>query len=234
MTAEAIVESLKALGDAEIAGHSQRFFKTGEGEYGEGDIFLGIRVPVVRQQVRKHKDEPLEQVVKLLHSQYHEARLLALVMLVDRFQRGDAAMKLAVFDAYLANTAYINNWDLVDSSAHKIVGAYLLNQPRQLLYDLAVSDMLWERRISIIATFWFIKDGDLQDALALAEILVHDEHDLMHKAVGWVLREVGKKDLGAMEAFLLKYYHTMPRTMLRYAIEKLPETRRQEYLQGAL
>lgn len=234
MTAEAIVESLKALGNTEIAGHSQRFFKTGKGEYGEGDIFLGIRVPVVRQQVRKHKDEPLEQVIELLHSQYHEARLLALVMLVDRFQRGDAAMKLAVFDAYLANTAYINNWDLVDSSAHKIVGAYLVDQPRQLLYDLAVSDMLWERRISIIATFWFIKDGDLQDALALAEILVHDEHDLMHKAVGWVLREVGKKDLAVMEAFLLKHYHTMPRTMLRYAIEKLPESRRQEYLQGTL
>ena len=234
MTAEAIVESLKALGDAEIAGHSQRFFKTGKGEYGEGDIFLGIRVPVVRQQVRKHKDEPLEQIVELLHSQYHEARLLALVMLVDRFQRGDDVMKLAVFDAYLANTAYINNWDLVDSSAHKIVGAYLVDRPRQLLYDLAVSDMLWERRISIIATFWFIKDGDLQDALALAEILVHDEHDLMHKAVGWVLREAGKKDLAAMETFLLKHYHTMPRTMLRYAIEKLPESRRQEYLQGAL
>ena len=234
MTVEAIIESLKALGNAEIAGHSQRFFKTGKGEYGEGDIFLGIRVPVVRRQVRKHQDEPLEQVVELLHSQYHEARLLALVMLVDRFQRGDAAMKLAVFDAYLANTAYINNWDLVDSSAHKIVGAYLIDQPRQLLYDLAVSDMLWERRISIIATFWFIKDGDLQDALALAEILVHDEHDLMHKAVGWVLREVGKKDLAAMETFLLKHYHTMPRTMLRYAIEKLPESRRQEYLQGTL
>lgn len=234
MTAEAIVESLKVLGDAEIAGHSQRFFKTGKGEYGEGDIFLGIRVPVVRQQVGKHKDEPLEQVIELLHSQYHEARLLALVMLVDRFQRGDEALKLAVFDAYLANTAYINNWDLVDSSAHKIVGAYLVDQPRQLLYNLAVSDMLWERRISIIATFWFIKDGDLSDALALAEILVNDDHDLMHKAVGWVLREVGKKDLAAMEAFLLKHYHAMPRTMLRYAIEKLPESRRQEYLQGTL
>lgn len=234
MTAGAIVESLKALGDDEIASHSQRFFKTGKGEYGEGDIFLGIRVPVVRQQVRKHKDEPLEQVIELLHSQYHEARLLALVMLVDRFQRGDEALKLAVFDVYLANTAYINNWDLVDSSAHKIVGAYLVDQPRQLLYDLAVSDMLWERRISIIATFWFIKDGDLSDALALAEILVNDDHDLMHKAVGWVLREVGKQDLAAMEAFLLKHYHTMPRTMLRYAIEKLPESRRQEYLQGTL
>lgn len=234
MTAETIVESLKLLGDVTIAGHSQRFFKTGPGEYGAGDVFLGIRVPVVRQQVAKHRHEPLEQVIELLHSQYHEARLLALVMMVDRFQRGDETVRLAVFDAYLANTAYINNWDLVDSSAHKIMGAYLLDRPRQLLYDLAVSELLWERRIAIIATFWFIKDGDLIDALKLAEILVNDDHDLMHKAVGWVLREVGKKDLPAMEDFLMRHYQTMPRTMLRYAIEKLPESRRQEYLKGTL
>ncbi len=234
MAADSIVKALQALGNSEIASHSQRFFKTAKGEYGEGDIFLGIRVPVVRQQARKYKHEPLATVIELLHSQYHEVRLLALVMLVQQFQRGDEGQQRVIVDAYLANTAFINNWDLVDTSAHKIVGAYLVDQPRDLLYDLAQSELLWERRIAIIATFWFIKDGDINDALALAKMLLQDEHDLLHKAVGWVLREVGKKDLPTMEAFLLQHYAHMPRTMLRYAIEKLPEDRRQDYLQGRL
>ncbi len=234
MSKASIEKQLKALGNTEIASHSQRFFKTGPGEYGEGDVCLGIRVPVLRKQVKGLRTEPLADVLALLKSQYHEARLLALLLLVDRFERGDETARQQVYGAYLEHTDYINNWDLVDSSAHKIVGAYLQDKPRDLLYQLASSTLLWDKRIAMIATFWFIKDGDFVDALALAERFLQEPHDLMHKAVGWGLREVGNRDRGTMEAFLLQHYQAMPRTMLRYAIEKLPETRRQEYLKGTI
>ena len=234
MSKTSIEKQLKALGNAEIASHSQRFFKTGPGEYGEGDVCLGIRVPVLRKQVNGLRAEPFADVLALLKSQYHEARLLALLLLVDRFERGEEATRQQVYEAYLEHTDYINNWDLVDSSAHKIVGAYLQDKPRNMLYQLASSQLLWEKRIAMIATFWFIKDDDFVDALALAERFLYESHDLMHKAVGWGLREVGNRERDVMEKFLLQHYHIMPRTMLRYAIEKLPETRRQEYLQGTI
>mgnify|MGYP003387103307 FL=1 len=234
MSKASIEKQLKALGNTEIASHSQGFFKTGPGEYGAGDVFLGIRVPVLRKQVKGLRAEPLAEVLALLQSGYHEARLLALLLLVDRFERGDEPMRHKVYEAYLSHTVFINNWDLVDASAHKIVGAYLQDKPRAKLYELAGSDLLWEKRMAMIATFWFIKDDDFTDALALAEQFLHEPHDLMHKAVGWGLREVGKRQCQGMEGFLLQHYHTMPRTMLRYAIEKLPEARRQEYLKGTI
>jgi len=234
MSAADILDILHPLSDAEIAKHSQRFFKTGPGEYGEGDIFLGIRVPVLRKQIKALRQEALCDVLQLLQSPFHEARLLALLLLVDRFERGDAELKQQVFTAYLAHTEHINNWDLVDASAHKIVGAYVQDKSREVLYELAVSDSVWQRRIGIIATFWFIKDDDFKDALALALILGHDHHDLIHKAVGWVLREVGNRQRTVMEDYLIQHYATMPRTMLRYAIEKLPQSRRQEYLKGKI
>ena len=234
MSKASIERQLQALGNVEIASHSQGFFKTGPGQYGEGDVFLGIRVPILRKQVKGLRGETLAVVQALLHSQFHEARLLALLLLVDRFERGDEELRQKIYQVYLENTAYIDNWDLVDSSAHKIVGAHLQYKPRQILYQLASSDLLWERRIAMIASFWFIKDDDFADALALAKLLLHDEHDLMHKAVGWGLREVGNRQRQAMEDFLVQHYHSMPRTMLRYAIEKLPETRRQEYLKGTI
>lgn len=227
-----IQKQLRALADPEIAEHSQRFFKTGKGEYGEGDIFLGIRVPKLRELVKKHKQVTLKQGVKLLQSKYHEERLLALLILVSLFQKGDDATKGEIYETYLSNTGQINNWDLVDSSAHKIVGKHLLNRDRKQLYQLAKSNSLWERRIAIISTFAFIDNGDFSDALKISKLLLSDYEDLIHKAVGWVLREIGKKDQEVEENFLRRRYQNMPRTMLRYAIEKFPEQLRQEYLKG--
>ena len=225
---------LRKLGDAADARHLQRFFKTGKGEYGEGDRFLGIRVPVVRRCVTDFRDVDPAEVLKLLKSRWHEARLLALLLLVDRYRRGTDKDRRAVYRAYLANTAYVNNWDLVDLTAHHIVGAYLFGRSRMPLYRLARSGDLWERRISIVSTFYFIRYNDYADSLGLAEVLLNDGHDLIHKAVGWVLREVGKSDLRQEETFLAKHYRKMPRTMLRYAIERFPENRRQAYLKGKI
>ena len=225
---------MQELSNPEIAEHSLRFFKTGPGEYGEGDVFLGIRVPVTRKVARKFRELPLGQVLKLVKSKYHEERLLALFMLVALFKKGDEKAKKNIYDAYLGHTDTINNWDLVDSSAHQIVGGYLLERDRKRLYQLAKSKSLWERRISMIATYTFIKRDDFEDTLKLSAILLTDEEDLMHKAVGWMLREVGKKDLEVEERFLRKYYKKMPRTMLRYAIEKFEEGKRQAYLKGEI
>ena len=232
MNAKNISQTLRSLGDPDIAEHSQRFFKTGEGEYGAGDRFLGIRVPVLRKQVAKFREAPLLEVQKLLHSPYHEERLFALLLMVAKYERGDAAEKEAVYNCYMANTAYINNWDLVDSSASYIVGEYLTDRDKAILYTFARSDSLWERRIAIMATFFFIRQGRFDTALEIAELLLGDTHDLIHKAVGWMLREVGNRDGGVERAFLASRYKTMPRTMLRYAIEKFPEAERKAYLKG--
>jgi 3-methyladenine DNA glycosylase AlkD len=216
---------LEKLSDPEHAMKLQGFFKTGEGEYGEGDLFLGVRVPDQRRISKKYRSIPLTDVLELLRSGIHEHRLTALFILTEQFNRGDEEARRRIVDLYLSNTAYVNNWDLVDSSAHKILGEWLVDKPKRVLYELAESESIWERRISIISTFAFINRCDLVDALALAGALVDDGHDLIHKASGWVLREVGKKDRSVLEEFLLEHYKKMPRTMLRYAIERLPEER---------
>lgn len=223
-----------ALADPKIAEHSQRFFKTGKGEYGEGDLFLGVRVPKLRELVRKHKEVTVKEAVELLQSKYHEARLLTLLILVARFKQGGEESKKEIYKIYLNNTGQINNWDLVDSSADKIVGGYLLNRERGPLHKLAKSPDLWERRIAMIATFAFIRSNDFDDVLMISKQLINDPEDLIHKAVGWMLREVGKRDQQIEEGYLKKSYRQMPRTMLRYAIERFPEKLRKSYLNGIL
>ena len=232
MKPTAIQLELRKLSDPAIAEHSQRFFKTGKGEYGEGDRFLGVRVPVIRKLARKHRDLSIPAILRVLTSPYHEERLLALLMLVDRFERGDDKVKKNIYTAYLDNTRYINGWDLVDSSAHQVVGAYLLNRDRRKLNTLSRSKSLWERRISIIATYHFIKRDQFEDTLRISRQLLGDSEDLVHKAAGWMLREVGNRDRQAEERFLLEHYRSMPRTMLRYAIEKFDKRERQRYLNG--
>jgi 3-methyladenine DNA glycosylase AlkD len=228
-----IMKKLRELSDSDIAAHSQRFFKTGKGEYGEGDRFLGIRVPTLRKCVREYRAISLEDTLELLKSPFHEARLLALLILVANYSSANRnAEQNAIYRSYLSHTEFINSWDLVDCSAEHIVGAHLFDKERKALYRLARSRSLWERRISVVATFHFIDREDFSDSLAIAELLLHDQEDLIHKAVGWMLREVGKRNRHVEEGFLVEYYREMPRTMLRYAIEKLPETERLAYLHG--
>jgi 3-methyladenine DNA glycosylase AlkD len=232
-TIKTIMERLEGLGDDDIAAHSQRFFKTGPGQYGEGDLFLGIRVPVIRKCARQFDQLALDDTLALLQSPFHEARHLALFILVAHYAAtSTAAGQRMIYRSYLGNTRYINNWDLVDCSAEHIVGAYLFTRNRKPLYRLAGSKSLWERRIAVLATFHFIKRREFADTLALAELLLDDQEDLIHKAVGWMLREVGKRDKICEETFLDKHYRQMPRTMLRYAIEKLPQRERLAYLHG--
>ncbi len=233
MTAQKIRKMLRDLADPQIAEHSQRYFKTGPGQYGEGDRFLGIRVPVLREQAKKFKDTPLAEVRHLLASEYHEERLCALLLLVQKFSQGDRADQKAVYELYLQNTRYINNWDLVDLSAYLIVGPYLADRDKRPIYSLTRSPSLWERRIAIISTFHFIKQNQFADSLIIAENLLMDPEDLIHKAVGWMLREIGKRNPAAQKGFLNRHCQRMPRTMLRYAIEKLPEKERLKYLKGA-
>lgn len=223
---------LRDLADPEAAANAQRFFKTAPGEYGAGDEFLGIRVPVLRALARMHRDLTDGDVRSLLRSRFHEERLLALLMLVDRFCRGDAGRRAAIYRLYLASLDYVDNWDLVDSSASQIVGAYLETRSRRPLYRLARSRDLWRRRVAIMATFHFIRLGQFEDTLALAATLVGDREDLIHKAVGWMLREVGNRDRACAERFLIAHYRAMPRTMLRYAIEHFPAARRRAYMAG--
>ncbi len=224
--------ALHSRANPEIAAHSQRFFKTGPGEYGEGDRFLGVRVPVVRQVARQGRGLLQEEILVFLKSTWHEERLLALVIMVDRYKKADDDTRQQLHRSYLAHTDYINSWDLVDISAPHLVGDYLLERDRDLLYQLVESNNLWEQRIAIMATFALIRAGQYDDTLALADRLLTHPHDLIHKAVGWMLREVGNRDQAAEEAFLADRYPTMPRTMLRYAIEKFPEDLRQDYLKG--
>ncbi len=230
--AEEIVKELRGLGDPEAAEFLGRFFKTKPGEYGEGDRFLGIRVPVLRKLARKHQALGLSDCRALLVSPYHEARLLALLILVRAYDRGDEERRAAIYRLYLDHLAYVNNWDLVDCSAEHIVGRHLEAGDKAILYDLARSSSVWERRIAIMATFRYVKAGSFEETLRIADMLLQDPHDLIHKAVGWMLREVGKRDRVVAEAFLRPRYRRMPRTMLRYAIERYPEELRQRYLRG--
>lgn len=211
----------------------QGFFKTGKGEYGEGDIFLGFVVPESRKIAIKFKTLSLTDIEVLLQSKIHEERLIALLILVLKFSKEEKGQK-DIYNFYLNSTKYINNWDLVDLSAEKIIGPYLLNKNKSALYKLARSKNIWERRISILSTFHFIKNNSFDDTLKIADILIMDKHDLIQKAVGWMLREVGKRDLGVEEEFLKLNYKKMPRTMLRYSIEKFPENKRKAYLSGEI
>ena len=231
---ENIQKELKRLGNKEYAARLRKYFKTGKGEYGEGDRFLGIRVPVLRKLVKKYRKISIGEVSELLKSQFHEERLFSLLVLVDIFKTANNEDKKIIYTLYLSNTKFINNWDLVDASAGYIVGAYLLTRDKKPIYMLARSKILWERRISIMSTLHFIKYNKFVDSLNIAEILLDDEEDLIHKAVGWMLREIGKRDFELVERFLGKYYKGMPRTMLRYAIEKFPEEKRKSYLKGEL
>ena len=230
-TIQQIRTELRKSRDKEKAAFLPRFFKTGPGEYGEGDKFIGVTVPIVRRLAKKH-ELSAPSLKTLLRSPYHEDRQLALFMLVRKYQTGDDETKKKIYELYLDHTQYVNNWDLVDGSAHLIVGDYLKERSRRPLYKLAKSQSLWERRIAIIATYCYIKNDDFEDTLAIAERLLNDKEDLIHKAVGWMLREVGNRDRREEERFLKRRYKTMPRTMLRYAIEKFPETKRQKYLKG--
>jgi 3-methyladenine DNA glycosylase AlkD len=209
---------------------NQRFFKTGPGEYGEGDRFLGTTVPALRALSVKYEDLSLEDLAALLKSPWHEERLLALLVLVRQYSRGDQPARNAIYKLYLASTRHINNWDLVDLSADRIVGAHLYDGDRAVLRKLALSRSVWERRIAMLASFYYIKKGEFEDALTIAELLLRDDHDLIQKAVGWMLREIGKRDRAVEERFLRRYAARMPRTMLRYAIERFPEPLRRRYL----
>ena len=230
----AIKKQVRQLGDKAIAEHSQRFFKTGKGDYGEGDKFLGIRVPVLRKQARQFKELPFEVVSELLFSEYHEERLLCLLMLVHLFSKGSTRDQETIYRFYLKHTHLVNNWDLVDTSAEHIVGAWLFTRSHKPLYKLARSQMLWDRRIAIMSTYHYIKKNDFDETLKLAEILYQDPEDLIQKAVGWMLREVGKRQLDLEEEFLKQHYQQMPRTMLRYAIEKFSPEKREAYLAGTV
>jgi 3-methyladenine DNA glycosylase AlkD len=233
IAAGAIRARLRALANPRIAAHSRRFFKTAPGEYGHRDRFLGVRVPTVRTVAREARAAPLSAALALLRSPYHEERHSALLLHVVGLARGDAELRDRVYAQYLAHVPkYVNNWDLVDCSAHLIVGAYLEERDRGVLYALARSPHLWSRRVAILATLWFIRHGSFDDTLAIAEILLDDREDLIHKAVGWMLREVGNRSRPAEERFLRRHCKRMPRTMLRYAIEKFPEPLRRKYLRG--
>ncbi len=207
-----------------------RFFKTGKGEYGEGDQFLGITVPAQRNVAKRHLNASFVDLKELLSSPMHEHRLTALIILTEKYKISDAPGKKKIADFYLRNIAHVNNWDLVDLSADKILGAYVHDKDRKILYNLVKSKNLWERRISIISTFAFIKRNEFGDTLKLAEILLRDEQDLIHKAVGWMLREIGKRDRNVEEKFLAKHHKNMPRTTLRYAIERFGKEERKFYM----
>ena len=232
MTFGSVNKELERYSDKNKAKALQRFFKTAPGEYAEGDIFAGINVPVLRVLAKKYQRLPFNETLKLLRSCVHEERLLALLIFILKYREADLRTKEKIYKIYLKNTKYINNWDLVDVTAKYIVGDYLYDKDRKMLYQLARSDSLWERRIAILSTFHFIEKGDNKDTLFIARALISDEHDLIHKAVGWMLREVGKRNIRAEEEFLDKYHSRMPRTMLRYAIERFPENKRLRYLKG--
>jgi 3-methyladenine DNA glycosylase AlkD len=231
-TAREVLGELEALGDPADAAGAQRYFKTGPGEYGAGDRFLGIRAAPLRALARKHTTLGVRGCRALLRSHWHEARLLALLILGRAYQSGNQQTRNTIYGLYLDNTDRINNWDLVDCSAPHIVGRHVEKRSRAILTRLARSESLWERRIAILATQHLIRQGDFADTFRVADVLLEDPHDLIHKAVGWMLREVGNRERAAEEAFLRPRYRRMPRTMLRYAIEKFPEPLRKRYLRG--
>jgi len=233
-TSGEIAARLRQRADGSRIAGLQRFFKTGPGEYAEGDVFIGVTVPLLRQVCRECRDAAIPDIVPLLGSAVHEERLLALLLLVEAFKRGTGEQQREIYRLYLGNTKFVNNWDLVDSSAPQIVGAWLFTRSRSPLRRLARSSSLWERRIGIIATQFFIRRGDFEETFRIADLLLADRHDLIHKAVGWMLREVGNRSPKAERAWLESRYPRMPRTMLRYAIEKFPEAERRQYLAGTI
>ena len=230
----AIKRHLQQLADSDRAQVQQRFFKTGPGEYGEGDIFWGIRVPDLRATARRFHQLPLPDTVRLLNADVHEHRLLALFLLIRKFEKGDERDRKKFYALYLQHTHRVNNWDLVDISAPAIAGAHLFHRSRKPLYGLARSTALWERRIAVLATFYFIRRNHFSDTVDIVKMLLDDREDLIHKGCGWMLREIGKRDKDYEEAFLKQCYRQMPRTMLRYAIEKFSDDRRRAYLQGTI
>lgn len=229
MTALDVQKKLRSLGDPALAASCARFFKK---DFGQEEIFLGLRAATLRQLAKEHRDLPLADVKALLQSKIHEERGLALVILGLHVHRASDSYRQQVYDLYLANTRYVNSWDLVDVSAPSLVGGYLIDKSRKPLYRLAKSPILWERRIAIVATQHFIRQNDFGDTIKVAEILLKDQEDLIHKAVGWMLREVGKRNLRTLEDFLKQHGRVMPRTMLRYSIERFPDAKRQVYLKG--
>ncbi len=229
-----LIKDLQKLADKEKAQIYSKFFKTGRGEYGEGDIFIGLTVPQQRAIAKKYMNLSLPKIKQILRSRVHEHRFTGLVILTEKYKKGTEQDRANIFDFYLNSTKYINNWDLVDVTCSRIVGDFLLNKDKKILYNLAKSKNLWERRIAIVSTLNFVSNGEINDALALSEILLLDKHDLIHKAVGWVLREVGKKDEKALLKFIEQHYKDIPRTTLRYAIEKFPEEKRKKILGGEL
>lgn len=226
-----LYQEFRRLADPVKTAQEQRFFKTGPGEYAAADKFIGVSVPQQRQLAKKYHDLPLSDIWVLLESPVHEHRLTALFVLCLKFKKKDETLRKQIVDGYLKRARFVNNWDLVDSSAQHLLGVWLLDKPRSILDRLAKSQLIWERRIAIISTLTFIRHGQYDDTLRLAKILLSDDHDLMHKATGWMLREVGNRDRKSLLSFLDQYTKQMPRTMLRYAIEKLPEPQRIEYLQ---
>jgi hypothetical protein len=232
LTAAGIRRRLRSRANPAAVPMLERFFKTGPGEYGEGDVFIGVTVPAIRTVCRDSRGAPIDEILILLRSRVHEERLLALIMLVDACRRADEVDRRRIYLAYLSHSHFVNNWDLVDASAEHIVGGWLRDRSRRPLVRLARSRSVWERRIAILATFHYIKEGAFTETFRIADILLHDPHDLIHKAVGWLLREIGKRDGAAERAFLRTRYRTMPRTMLRYAIERFPAHERQRYLTG--
>lgn len=230
MTAEIIKQKLLSLGNPKKADKSQYFFKTGKGQYGEGDVFIGTTVPESRSVAKEHKSLPFDEIAKLLNDEIHECRLCALLILVEQFKTKDNDKRKQVYDFYLTQTHGINNWDLVDLSSYFIVGQWLLDKDRAPLYKLAESTNLWEQRIAIVSTMAFVRNNDFEDTLKLAEKLMNHDHDLIHKACGWLLREVGKRDENVLTGFLDIHSKQMPRTMLRYSIEKLTKEQRAHYM----
>ena len=230
MNAEFIITELQSIGTHEKAIHLQKFFKTGPGQYGEGDVFIGVVVPITRNIAKSNIRISITEIRKLLKSKYHEARLCALLILTERFKKAAEKERKEIFDFYLKNASCVNNWDLVDLSCPTIVGLFLLNKERKILYKLAESNYLWEQRIAIVSTYAFIRENEFFDTLELSKKLLSHKHDLMHKAVGWMLREVGKRNHKVLTDFLEKYATQLPRTTLRYAIEHYPESERQYFL----
>jgi 3-methyladenine DNA glycosylase AlkD len=230
ISANQVKKEVQKLANPERAKGASRYFKTGKGQYGEGDRFIGVDTPTVRAVAKKYRDLPFTEIQKLLDSKIHEHRTIALSILVSQYQKAEEAKQKEIYDFYLQNTENINNWDLVDISANKIVGNYLLDKDKSILYRLAKSQNLWERRIAIMATFEFIRNNRFEDSLRIAEMLLGDKHDLIYKATGWMLREIGNRDQKTEEKFLKKYTLKMPRTMLRYAIEHFEEPKRKYYL----
>lgn len=229
----AVARELKKHANPEKAAFFPRFFKTGPGEYGEGDKFVGVTVPHQRAVAKMFRDLPETEIIKLLDDAIHEHRLTGVLIMVDQYKRGDEKQKQKIYKLYFQKMDRINNWDLVDSSAHWIIGPHLENRDRNVLDKLAKTKHLWKQRIAMISTLHFIKNHEFDDAIRIAEILVHHEHDLIHKAVGWMMREAGNREPKVLEGFLAAHAATMPRTALRYAIEKLPEKKRQYYLKLA-